>query len=158
MGFTLVKNLRVNKETGVVSGDFADSNTFDYYNKHIYEHLKDIYQDKEGKRNPLQKYSRFISDIIAGNIQGSIGKYSKLSIPNYYDDLSYFMRESENTKEDPFVLTYLKYKDEINKTLTDKPEYIIKINNNFYLQKLNKKTYIPTYKKRKCTIICRIRF
>ena len=147
MGFTLVKNLRVNKETGVVSGDFADSNTFDYYNKHIYEHLKDIYQDKEGKRNPLQKYSRFISDIIAGNIQGSIGKYSKLSIPNYYDDLSYFMRESENTKEDPFVLTYLKYKDEINKTLTDKPEYIIKINNNFYLQKLNKKTYIPTYKK-----------
>lgn len=146
MSYYLVKNLKVNKETGLVSGDFADSNTYDYYNKHIYEYLNDIYQDKEGKRTPLQKYSRFISDIIAGNIQGSIGKYAKLSIPNYYDDLNYFMRENENTKEDPYILTYLKYKDEINKTLTEKPEYIIKINNNFYLQKLNKKTYIPTYK------------
>lgn len=147
MSYYLVKNLRVNKETGVVSGDFADSNTYDYYNKHIYEHLNDIYQDKEGKRTPLQKYSRFISDIIAGNIQGSIGKYAKLSIPNYYDDLYYFMRENENTKEDPYSLTYLKYKEEIEKTLTEKPEYIIKINNDFYLQKLNKKTYIPTYMK-----------
>ena len=145
MSYYLVKNLRVNKETGVVSGDFADSNTFDYYNKHIYEHLEDIYQDKEEKRSPLQKYSRFISDIIAGNIQGSIGKYGKLSIPNYYDDLSYFMRESENTKEDPYILTYLKYKEEIEKALTKKPEYIIKIDNAFYLQKLNKRTYIPTY-------------
>ena len=55
MSYYLVKNLRVNKETGVVSGDFADSNTFDYYNKHIYEHLGDIYHATEGQRSPFRK-------------------------------------------------------------------------------------------------------
>lgn len=131
MGYTLVKNLKVNKNTGIISGDFADSNTFDWDNKHVYEHLDDIYQDKEGKRSPLQKYSRFISDIIAGNLQDSIGKYNRLSIPNYYNDLSYFMRENENNGEDPFVLTYLKYQEEIEKTLTDNPQYII--NEQYYV-------------------------
>ena len=158
MSYYLVKNLRVNKKTGVVSGDFADSNVFDCYNKHIYEHLKDIYQDKEGKRSPLQKYSRFISDIIAGNIQGSIGKYNKLSIANYYNDLTYFIKENENTGKDPFVLTYLKYQEEIDKTLTNKPEYIIKINSNFYLQKLNKRTYSSTYIKEKAKLFSKSDF
>lgn len=145
MSYYLVKNLRVNKEKGIISGDFADSNIFDYNNKHVYKHFDDIYQDEEGKRSPLQKYSRFISDIIAGNLQGSIGKYTKLSIPNYFNDLNYFKKENESTDKDPFVLTYLKYKEEINKTLTDKPEYVIKVDDNSYLKKLNKKTYTPTY-------------
>lgn len=143
MSYTLIKNLRVNKLTGVISGELAESNVTDWNGKRIYEYQEDIYQNKEGTRTALEKYSRFISDVLAGNIQGSLGKYNKLSIPNFYTDLHYFMRE--NNGEDPYVLTYKKYEQEIEKALNGKPEYRIKLDTNTYLVKLNERTYRNTW-------------
>ena len=143
MSYTLIKNLRVNKLTGVISGELAESNVTDWNGKRIYEYQEDIYQNKEGTRTALEKYSRFISDVLAGNLQGSLGKYNKLSIPNFYTDLHYFMRE--NKGEDPYVLTYKKYEQEIEKALNGKPEYKIKLDTNTYLVKLNERTYRSTW-------------
>ena len=143
MSYTLIKNLRVNKLTGVISGELAESNVTDWNGKRIYEYQEDIYQNKEGTRTALEKYSRFISDVLAGNLQGSLGKYNKLSIPNFYTDLHYFMRE--NNGEDPYVLTYKKYEQEIEKALNGKPEYRIKLDTNTYLVKLNERTYRNTW-------------
>ena len=143
MSYTLIKNLRVNKLTGVISGELAESNVTDWNGKRIYEYQEDIYQNKEGTRTALEKYSRFISDVLAGNLQGSLGKYNKLSVPNFYTDLHYFMRE--NNGEDPYVLTYKKYEQEIEKALNEKPEYKIKLDQNTYLVKLNEKTYRSTW-------------
>ena len=143
MSYTLIKNLRVNKLTGVISGELAESNVTDWNGKRVYSKAEDIYQNKEGTRTPLEKYSRFISDVLAGNLQGSLGKYNKLSIPNFYTDLHYFMRE--NKGEDPYVLTYKKYEQEIEKALNGKPEYKIKLDTNTYLVKLNERTYRSTW-------------
>lgn len=143
MSYTLIKNLRVNKATGVISGELAESNVTDWNGKRVYSKAEDIYQNKEGTRTALEKYSRFISDVLDGNLQGSLGKYNKLSVPNFYADLHYFMRE--NKGEDPYVLTYKKYEKEIEKALNEKPEYKIKLDQNTYLVKLNEKTYRSTW-------------
>ena len=74
MSYTLAKNLRVSKTTGVISGEFAESNVTDYAGRRCYEYVEDIYNNKEGTRTPIEKYSRFIYDIMAGNMQGSLGK------------------------------------------------------------------------------------
>lgn len=143
MSYTLIKNLRVSKATGVISGELADSSITDWNGKRVYKYAEDIYQNKEGTRTPLEKYSRFISDVLDGNLQGSLGRYNKLSIPNFYSDLHYFMRESKG--EDPYVLTYKKYEQEIEKALNEKPEYKIKLDQNTYLVKLNERTYRSTW-------------
>lgn len=146
MSYTLVKNLKVNKKTGVISGEFAESNVTDYAGRRIYEKVEDIYNNKEGTRSPLEKYSRFIFDVISGGLQGSLGKYNRLSVSNYYNDCQYFMAKYPD--KDPYVLTYNKYEDFIEKQLkSESKNYIVKFNSNrdVYLEKLNTRTYRTCY-------------
>ncbi len=142
MSYSLVKNLKVDEKTGIVSGEFATNNVYNEYGKHEYRYNEDIYQDEEGTFTPLQKYSRFIFDILSGAIQGSVGKYDKLSIKNFCKDVSYFRNQFPN--EDPFVLAYMKYKENIENNLKEKPKYIVKLGENTYLEKLNRRTYRTT--------------
>lgn len=143
MSYTLAKNLRVNKKTGIISGDFAENNVTDWDGKHIYKHREDIYQKEDGTRSSIEKYSRFIYDVLSGNLQGSLGKYNKLAITNFYTDVEYFRREYPD--KDAYVLTYNKYQNEIENELKSNPEYIIKLDNNTYLTKLNTRTYRTTW-------------
>ena len=150
MSYTVAKNLRVNKKTGVISGDFAESNVFDCVGKRCYSHYEDIYNNKEKTRSPIEKYSRFIYDILSGNLQGSLGKYNKLSFSNYYQDRDYF--EMKYPEEDSFVMTYKKYEKEIEKRLkSSEKDYIVEFNSGLYLSKLNTKTYRTSSYKEKAT-------
>lgn len=141
MSYTLARNLRVNKKTGVISGEFAESNVTYWNGRHCYSKSEDIYNNKERTRTPEEKYSRFIFDLMAGNLQGSLGKYKNLSfgINNYYEDFDFFCVKYPN--DDPFILTYQKYKYVIEEILNSPKDYIVKLNSSYFLEKLNEKSY-----------------
>lgn len=129
MGYILAKNLKVNKNTGVISGEFASSNVWGANDRHIYTYGEDIYQDEDGGRTPILKYAYFILDIVSGMLQGNLGKYKHICIPQYYEEI--YKRDKNTTADEAVIKTYLKYKDLIEKQL--KTSYIIKIDGQFLI-------------------------
>lgn len=144
MSFLVIKNLRVNKKTGVISGDVADSSITNKQGNYIYHHIEDIYQDKEKTRTPLEKYAQFIYDVIIGRIKVSSKKYDKLKhkINNYYDDCSFY---ATNNNGNPYVLTYLKYKRGIDNFLKGNEEDIKDIDNQSEYEKYYELEVISKY-------------
>lgn len=112
MGYYYIKNIKIDKNNNVISGDLADSN----WRPLEYNHYDDLYSGDTFEK----KYANFIYNVVSGNLHPmASNKYNKImmnsKLCNYYDD-AHDIGELE---------TYRKYKEVVNGILNNEPEKVV---------------------------------